>query len=56
LGSSVSGAAAGGSNQNVQLTLQMSTSDVQKWLQTGTLRYNLRNPTNGLNLFGRGTS
>jgi hypothetical protein len=49
-------AGSGAQSQPINVTIQMTTSDVQKWLQTGTLRYNLRNPSNGLSLFGRGSS
>jgi hypothetical protein len=31
-----------------QLVFQMNARDVQTWLQTGTLRYNMRNSSNGL--------
>lgn len=35
-------------NQPIEINIQMNTRDVQAWLQTGTLRYNLRNSSNGL--------
>ncbi|HWD06936.1 MAG TPA: hypothetical protein VG674_31295, partial [Amycolatopsis sp.] len=31
-----------------QLVFQMNARDLQAWLQTGILRYNLRNSSNGL--------
>jgi phage-related protein len=55
-GGGVSSGAGSFGGQGIQITIQMNTSDVQNWLQTGTLRYNLRNPTNGLSLSGRGSS
>ena len=45
---SLSGAAGTGPSGPDQIVLQMNPRDVQTWLQTGTLRYNLRNSSNGL--------
>lgn len=47
-------AAAGrnSASQGTSVTIQMNPRDVAQWLQTGTLRYNLRNPSNGLSVKG----
>jgi hypothetical protein len=41
-------------NNNVQGSV-VAEQQIQRLNQTQTLRYNLRNPTNGLSLFGRGS-
>lgn len=41
-------------NNNVQGSV-VAEKEIQRLNQTQTLRYNLRNPTNGLSLFGRGS-
>src|SRR6266850_2337277 len=39
-------------NTGANVTIQMNPRDVAQWLQTGTLRYNLRNSSNGLSVKG----
>jgi hypothetical protein len=42
------GRPGGGRDGFGQINIVMNPRDVAKWLQTGTLRYNLRNSSNGL--------
>lgn len=55
----LAGAAAGGGilviNNNISGSV-VSEKQIQQINQTQTLRYNFRNPTNGLSLFGRGSA
>jgi len=62
LPSGAAGLAAGGAgggilviNNNVQGSV-IAEKQLRELTQTQTLRYNLRNPTNGLSLFGRGSA
>ncbi|WP_020658399.1 phage tail tape measure protein [Amycolatopsis benzoatilytica] len=45
---SAGGAVGGGAGGTQQIVIQMNSRDMQTWLQTGILRYNLRNSSNGL--------